>query len=132
MTEKEVIGIDVGGTAIKLGRFLADGTCLESLSIPTPQPPDPEKVIEAIAQTVNKLNCKGNAVAIGLGIPGPSDITGKIALIAINLTGWHNIPVAQQLEAKTGLPTTIANDANCAALGEKWLGAGKNYQNSIK
>lgn len=131
MVEKEVIGVDVGGTAIKLGRFLEDGTCTASTSIPTPQPSTPKAVIEAIAQAVRELNSEQKAIAIGLGIPGPTDLAGKIALISINLSGWHNVPIAEELETKTGLTTTIANDANCAGLGEQWLGAGKDYQNSI-
>ena len=131
MSEKEVIGVDVGGTAIKLGRFYEDGTCIVSTSIPTPQPATPEAVIDAIAQAVIELNSEKKAVAIGLGIPGPADTKGKIALISINLSGWHNVPIANELEARIGLPVIIDNDANCAGLGEAWLGAGKNYQNFI-
>ena len=97
-------------------------------SIPTPQPATPEAVIDAIAQAVIELNSEKKAVAIGLGIPGPADAKGKIALISINLSGWHNVPIANELEARTGLPVIIDNDANCAGLGEAWLGAGKNYQ----
>ncbi|MGY6528583.1 MAG: ROK family protein [Cyanobacterium sp.] len=129
--EKDVIGVDLGGTAIKFGRFLADGTCLESFSIPTPQPATPEDVISAIALTVNKINQNNHSIALGIGMPGATDAGGRIAKVAINLSGWHNVPLADELEAKTGLKTTICNDANCAGLGEAWLGAGKNYQNLI-
>ncbi|NCO74403.1 MAG: ROK family protein [Cyanobacteria bacterium] len=131
MTEKEVIGVDLGGTAIKLGRFLENGTCLESVTIPTPNPATPEAVIDAIANTVLQLNSNKKAVALGIGTPGPADVHGRIALVAINLSGWHNVALADELEKKTGLKTVIANDANCAGLGEAWLGAGKNYQNLI-
>lgn len=131
MTEKEVIGVDLGGTAIKLGRFLSNGTCLESLTIPTPQPATPEAVMSTIEQGVQQLNQQKKAIALGIGTPGPTDAQGRIALLAINLSGWHNVPLAQTLEEKTGLKTSIANDANCAGLGEAWLGAGKNYQNLI-
>lgn len=126
-----VIGIDLGGTAIKLGRFLADGTCLNSLTIPTPQPSTPEAVTEAIATAVHQLNSDGTCIAIGLGTPGPADASGRVAKVAINLSGWHDIPLADWLESKTNLPTILANDANCAGLGEAWLGAGQHYQNLI-
>ena len=129
--QAEVIGIDLGGTAIKLGRFLEDGTCLESLSIPTPQPSLPEAVVEALATTVNRLKHNNNCLAIGIGSPGPADNSGRIAKIAINLIGWHNVPLADWLEAKTGLPTVVANDANCAGIGEAWLGAGRKFKHSI-
>lgn len=129
--QKEVIGVDLGGTAIKLGRFTQDGSCLESVTIPTPQPATPPAVIDAIASMVQQLNSQNQAIAIGVGTPGPTDADGRIALVAINLAGWENVPLAEELEAKTGLKTTIANDANCAGLGEAWLGAGKDYHNSI-
>jgi len=128
---QEVIGIDIGGTAIKLGRFLQDGTCLQSLTIPTPQPSTPSAVVEAIAATVTQLNPHHHCIALGVGTPGPADATGRIAKVAINLTNWRDVPLADSLETKTGLKTIIANDANCAGLGETWLGAGKGLQNLI-
>ncbi len=131
MNKAEVIGIDLGGTAIKLGRFLEDGTCLESLSIPTPQPSLPEAVVKSISYTVNKLKYNNNCLAIGIGSPGPADRSGRIAKIAINLIGWDNVPLADWLEAKTGLPTIVANDANCAGIGEAWLGAGQKFKHLI-
>jgi glucokinase len=131
MNHQEVIGIDLGGTAIKLGRFLRDGTCRDSLNIPTPQPSTPEAVVEAIVVAINKLNREGNCLALGVGTPGPADAKGRIAKVAINLVGWQDVPLSDWLEKRTGLPTIIANDANCAGLGEAWLGAGKHFENMI-
>jgi glucokinase len=127
----EVIGIDLGGTAIKFGKFLDNGTCLESLTIPTPQPSTPQAVVEAISTMVKELNRDKQAKAIGLGTPGPTDVEGRIAKVAINLSGWEDVPLADWLEKETGLKTVIANDANCAGLGEAWLGAGRNISNLI-
>lgn len=127
----QVLGIDLGGTAIKLGCFSADGTCLKSLSIATPQPSTPEAVVAAMAAAIAELDPERQAVAIGVGTPGPADATGRIARVAINLNGWHDVPLADWLEAKTGRATVIANDANCAGLGEAWLGAGRFYRNLI-
>ena len=127
----EVIGIDLGGTAIKMGRFLADGTCVQTLTIPTPQPSTPEAVLAAIAATIPQLNPDNNCVAMGMGTPGPTDAAGRVAKVAINLAGWQDVPVADYLEKHTGLPTVIANDANCAGLGEAWLGAGRKFQHLI-
>lgn len=132
MTEPpEVIAIDLGGTAIKLGLFLQDGTSITSLTVPTPQPSTPAAVIEAIAREVRQLNAVQRCIAIGIGTPGPADAAGRIARVAINLTDWHEVPLAERLEALTGLPTIIANDANCAGLGEAWLGAGRKFNNLI-
>ncbi len=136
--ESEVIGIDLGGTAIKLGRFRQDGTCLQSLSVATPQPATPTAVVEVMAEAITSLSSanahldpKPKVIAIGIGTPGPADAAGRIAKVAINLVGWHDVPLADILEAKTGCPTVIANDANCAGLGEAWLGAGRRFRNLI-
>ena len=128
---ERVIGIDLGGTAIKLGRFLQDGTCLEKISLPTPQPANPKPVVKAIAQGVKQLDPDRTCRAIGLGMPGPTDKARRIARKSINLPGWEDVPVANWLESQTGLPTVLENDANCAAIGEAWLGAGREYQDFI-
>jgi glucokinase len=128
----EVIGIDLGGTAIKLGRFTEDGTCLQSLTVPTPQPAYPDETIDTMVYAIEKL-APGmvNISAIGIGTPGPADVAGRVAKIAINLEGWVDIPVATILQSRTGVPAVVGNDGNCAGLGENWLGAGRNYRNSI-
>ncbi|MBE9077100.1 ROK family protein [Romeria aff. gracilis LEGE 07310] len=131
MAVAQVIGIDLGGTAIKLGRFNRAGDCLHSLTVPTPQPGYPEPVRDAIVSAIATLDPDRTACAIGLGMPGPADAAGRIARIAINLEGWQDVPLADWLEAATGLPTLIANDANCAGIGEAWLGTGRHFQNMI-
>ena len=131
MHQPQVIGIDLGGTAIKLGRFAEDGTCLQLLSVATPQPATPEAVVEVIVDALAQLDPTRQSIAIGVGTPGPADATGRIARVAINLANWHDVPLADWLEAKTGLPTVLANDANCAGLGEAWLGAGRQFQDLI-
>lgn len=128
---EQVIGVDLGGTAIKLGRFLQDGTCLAAIEIATPQPADPQSVVRAIAQGIERLNSNQACGAIGIGLPGPTDNARRIAKKSINLPGWDNVPVADWLEAQTKLPTVLENDANCAAIGEAWLGAGRDFQDFI-
>ncbi|NER31801.1 MAG: ROK family protein, partial [Symploca sp. SIO1C4] len=63
----EVIGIDLGGTTIKLGRFQRDGTCSKSLSIATPQPSTPTNVVEVMTEAIAQLNPNNNCLAIGVG-----------------------------------------------------------------
>ncbi|NJM48486.1 MAG: ROK family protein [Alkalinema sp. RU_4_3] len=127
----EVLGIDVGGTAIKLGRFDDRGNCLQSLTIDTPQPSLPEAVQDAILVAIPEIDSGGRAQAIGIGTPGPADRDGKIAILGINLVGWDHVPLGVWIETATGLPTVIANDANCAGVGEHWLGAARGVDNFI-
>ena len=95
--KSQVIGIDLGGTAIKLGRFTTDGNCLQSLSVPTPQPATPTDVVEAIVNAIPLIDPQGYSKAIGIGTPGPVDATGRIAVVAINLANWHDVPLADLL-----------------------------------
>jgi glucokinase len=94
-----------------------------------------EVMVEAIASLSSAdahLAPKQKAIAaIGIGTPGPTDAAGRIARVAINLEGWCDVPLADLIEAKTGCPTVLANDANCAGLGEAWLGAGRRFRNLI-
>ncbi|MFZ4639144.1 MAG: ROK family protein [Nodosilinea sp.] len=129
--KEEVIGIDLGGSGIKLGRFTINGDCRAELTVPTPQPATPEAVVRAMVGAIAQIDPDHQAGAIGLGTPGPADAAGRIARVAINLTGWNNVPIADWLEDQTGLPTIVANDANCAGLGEVWLGAGQSFKDVI-
>ena len=129
--QPQVIGIDLGGTAIKLGRFNRQGRCLASLCAPTPQPAYPEAVMAAMATAIAQLDPDHRAAAIGVGTPGPADAAGRIARVAINLAGWRDVPLADSLEKRTGRSTILANDANCAGLGEAWLGAGRQFRDLL-
>jgi len=127
----QVIGVDLGGTAIKLGRYGESGDCLDQLRVDTPQPSTPEAVLAAMLQAIDQLDPDRQARAIGIGTPGPACAEGRVARVAINLAGWQDVTLADWVEAKTGLPTVLANDANCAGLGEAWLGAGGNFRDLI-
>lgn len=127
MNEPYVIGVDLGGTAIKMGRFSPKGDCLNALTLPTPQPPFPDQVVKVITQGIQNIDPENRALAIGMGVPGPVDAMGRIARRAINLD-WYDVPISDSLEHLTGKPTVIGNDANCAGLGEAWLGAGSQFK----
>jgi glucokinase len=129
---QEVAGIDLGGTNIKIGRFDREGNCTKHFSIPTPQPSTPEAVLEAIWRGLGQIVSSFDKLqAIGICTPGPADASGRVARLAINLEGWKDIPVAGFLQDRTKLPVVVANDGNCAGLGEAWLGAGRGYRNMI-
>jgi glucokinase len=127
----QVIGVDLGGTAIKLGRVSPTGEILQTLTVPTPQPSYPDPVLAALVDAIATLDPDHTACAIGIGAPGPADTHGRIAQISINLDGWRDVPVADYLEPRLQRPVTLENDAHCAAVGEAWLGAGRPFQNWI-
>ena len=121
-----VIGVDVGGTAIKLGRFAADGRLEAALEVDTPRPAVPGAVTMAIVEAVERLDPGRRARAVGIGLPGPADREGRIARLCINLPGWREIPLAEWLEPQLERPVVLANDGNCALLGEAWRGAARD------
>jgi glucokinase len=127
----ELIGVDLGGTAIKLGRFAQDGTLLEALEVPTPRPAVPGAVTVAIVEAIERLDPQRRAALVGVGHPGPSDRQGRVARIAINLPGWRDVPLAAWLEPLLERRVTCANDANCALIGERWHGAARGASDAL-
>lgn len=88
----QLIGIDLGGTAIKLGRFDRQGRLLAEHQRPTPQPAMPGAVTLAIVEAVQQLDPDGLASSVGIGLPGPMDAAGRVARVCINLPGWRQVP----------------------------------------
>ena len=127
----QLIGVDLGGTAIKLGRFSLDGELLAELEVPTPQPPMPGAVVIAIVEAVQQLDPERLASCVGLGLPGPMDAAGRVARVCINLPGWEQVPLAEWLEPQLQRRVTLANDGNCAVVGEAWQGAARGYQDVL-
>ncbi|QCH14171.1 ROK family protein [Synechococcus sp. CB0101] len=127
----QLIGVDLGGTAIKLGRFSLDGELLAELEVPTPQPTMPGAVVIAIVEAVQQLDPERLASCVGLGLPGPMDAAGRVARVCINLPGWEQVPLAEWLEPQLQRRVTLANDGNCAVVGEAWQGAARGYQDVL-
>lgn len=120
-------GIDLGGTTVKLALFEETGTCIEKWEIPTDTTDGGSRILSDIGAAVlgylNEHNLhKEDIFGIGIGVPGPVDSSGNV-LGCINL-GWENVNVSRELSLLTGLSTVCGNDANLAALGECWAGAG--------
>ena len=123
----QVIGIDLGGTAIKLARFTAEGDSLAELERPTPQPAVPGAVTMALCEAVAELDPGREAAWVGVGLPGPMDAEARVARICINLPGWEEVPLAEWLEPRLERRVTLANDGNCAVVGEAWRGAALGF-----
>ncbi len=125
MASKNSIGIDLGGTNMRVARFdVASMEKLEELKAPTDAAAGFLKVLDDIVALVEKLKTP-ETVAIGIGVPGLVS-KGKL-LKAPNIAKSENIDVKKILEEKTGLPVSVGNDANCFALAEATLGSGKGH-----
>lgn len=129
-----VLAVDLGGTNLRAAAVSPDGRLLHRESIPTNDELGPASVIErmsALCQRVaNSAGLEADA-PIGVASPGPLDPRTGVVLFTPNLEGWQDIPLADELHRLTGRRTRLANDANCAGLGEARFGAGINYDNIV-
>ncbi len=115
------VGVDVGGTTVKMGLFSDVGELLEKWEIPTCLEDHGSHVLTDIVDSIESKRCKweGNIRGIGVGIPGPVTDDG-VVLKCANL-GWGVFSVKNELAGLTGVGNVkVANDANVAALGEMW------------
>ncbi|MDQ0161351.1 ROK family glucokinase [Aeribacillus alveayuensis] len=133
MTETYLVGVDLGGTTIKLAFINMNGVLIEKWEIPTNKKDntiveDIAKAIEEKAKSIGIL--KDQLAGIGMGAPGPVNLETGVVYQAVNL-GWENYPLKEKLEQAIGLPAIIDNDANIAALGEMWKGAGQQAKDLI-
>lgn len=131
MAESCVLGVDIGGTALKLGLFGADGTLLAELQRPTPQPATPGSVCMELVEAIDTLDPQRRAERVGIGLPGPMDAAARVARVCINLPGWEEVPLAAWLEPRLKRRVTLANDGNCALVGEAWRGAAQGVQDAV-
>ena len=133
-----VLGVDIGGTNLVVGAVAADGSALHALRSEPTRPEDgSESVLRrliAMGKAVIEETCRGvpgaEFIGAGVGAPGPLDTTRGIVLLTPNL-GWVNLPLRQLVQDGLAIPTTIDNDANCAVLGECWMGAARGARNVI-
>lgn len=134
--EKNRIGIDVGGTNVKIALVDEKGKIKYSNSVPTRAEMGYEYTVNNIKQAIydllkeTKLEPK-NIEGIGFGFPGQVDYKSGIVRLAPNIPGWVDVPIAKLIEDEFHIPTRVDNDVRCAALGELNFGAGKGCENLI-
>jgi glucokinase len=130
------LGVDVGGTSIKLGLVDDDGRQLARTSLPTEEERGPEDACRRISQVGRQL-AHGAGIdfdriaAVGLATPGTMDIQAGKTLQPHNLPHWWDFPIRDCLAEAAGKPVAFANDANAAAFGEHWVGQGSRYQSIV-
>ncbi|MCR4999486.1 MAG: ROK family glucokinase [Lachnospiraceae bacterium] len=127
-------GVDVGGTTCKLGFFKTDGTLLDKWEIVTDTSNNGANILKDITDSIyQKMEenhiTKEQVQGIGVGVPGAVTPDGVVNR-CVNL-GWGVVPIEKDLENISGMKVRAANDANIAALGEAWMGAGKGCDSVV-
>jgi glucokinase len=131
------VGLDVGGTTMKAGVVDDDGRPLAaSVSLPTEPGKGQEHGLGVMAETIRRAVTAARltidqVAAIGVATPGSMDIPAGLILDPPNLKPWRNVPVRQHIAETFKLPTAFQNDANAAAYGEYWAGAGKDFRSMV-
>ena len=121
---KAVIGIDLGGTNVRVAKVSEKGDILQIESSESYAQEGTKKVMDNLKSLIAKID-KSDVVGIGIGVPGPVDTRRGVMTMATNLPGFEEYPMAKEIEAEFKLPTYVDNDANVAGLAEALVGAGK-------
>jgi glucokinase len=127
-------GIDIGGTTVKIGLFNKEGNVLDKWEVPTVTEGGPDAILPNVAESIkNKMTQKGispeNVEGVGAGSPGAITADGHL-VDAVNI-GWKELNLSEELTKLLKLPVKSSNDANVAAFGEMWKGAGKGCSNMV-
>jgi glucokinase len=133
-----VLGIDIGGTNLVVGSVAEDGSAMvASASEPTHSEAGATDVVDRLVglaeraiATTRREAPGAEILGVGVGAPGPLDTKRGIVLLTPNL-GWVNMPLRQLIHDRLGLPAALDNDANCAVLGEWWVGAARDARHAI-
>ena len=130
------IGIDVGGTNVKIALVGDDGKIIYSNSIPTRAEMGYEYTINSMKEAIKDLLKEtklqtSDIEGMGFGFPGQIDCQNGIVRLAPNIPGWVNVPIAKIMEEEFSIPTRVDNDVRTAALGELNYGAGVGCQNLV-
>lgn len=134
--KKAAVGIDIGGTHIKSGLIASDGAILEGRSTPTEASEGKQGLLLKLAQIVREYeriaSDRNLALAgVGIGTAGYVNLQGVIGSATDNLPGWQGTSLHNELEIDSTLPIYVENDVNTLALGEQWMGAGRDRDDFI-
>lgn len=138
MASRYVLGIDIGGTSFTVGAVLEDGSRVAAMqNAPTIAESGADIVLDriigltrAVMDETQAADPSATFIGVGAGAPGPLDTKSGLVLLTPNL-GWVDYPLAERLHQGLRLPVVIDNDANCAVLGEWWMGAARGTKHAI-
>ena len=126
------IGVDLGGTNLRIAAVDEQGRLVEKVTLGTKVSLGRDHVIndmcDAIQHLLQKFKNSAALLGIGIGVPGIIDMQSGLLRESPNLPGWADYPVRAEIERRLKTVVILENDANAAALGEKWLGAAKDFE----
>ncbi len=125
------IGIDVGGTFIKAGLVAGDGTIIERVKLPTDVEAGAPAIEKRILEAVERIGTDARSGRIGIGLPGIVDSPDGVVRLSPNIPCWTDYPARERLGRVLGTGVCVENDANCAALAEAWIGAGRGLESFL-
>jgi glucokinase len=124
------IGVDLGGTNMRVAAIEESGRRLQTICTTTEVSRGRDRVVAEMCDTIQRLAASFTPThkfaGTGIGVPGIIDMNTGTVCAAPNLPGWSDYPVKAEIQRCLGTPVILENDANCAALGEKWMGAGRD------
>lgn len=127
--EKTVIGVDLGGTKVQVGRIRQNQIEQEYYRLISAKE-GKEQIIREVIEAVDTVFNKSVA-SIGVGVPGVVDTKSGIVYDLVNIPSWKKVHLKKRLEDHFGCPVLINNDANCFALGEKYFGKARKFSNIV-
>jgi glucokinase len=128
------IGVDLGGTNLRVAAVGENGSMLEKVAEPISYDNGPEAVIATITDVIRAVISRiqnGSLYGVGIGVPGFINMETGTIIGSANLPGFEEFPVRDAIQQHLGTSIILENDANAAALGELWMGAGKNVKDLI-
>jgi glucokinase len=128
------IGVDLGGTNLRAAAIDTQGNIIEQVDGPTNSIRGNQSVLESIGgaiRTLRETHGKAGLLGIGVGVPGFIEMDKGLITDSPNLPSMRNYPMRDLLSELVEAPVILENDANAAALGEKWMGAGKDVNDLI-
>ncbi|MBI4615749.1 MAG: ROK family protein [Planctomycetes bacterium] len=131
MNELLHAGIDLGGTNVKIVLVTADGIVHAREIVPTRASDPPHTTVERVASAIRRLTGGRRLAGAGLGCAGALDLEAGVVVESPNLPAWNGAPARRLFAELLGVPVEFDNDANCAALGEHWLGAGRGASSLV-
>lgn len=129
MIKDKIIGVDIGGTKISAG-LISENAIVKRFTVDTESNKSQAEIVQNVFSAIDKI-WQPDVKGIGVGVPGLVDQEKGIVYHLQNIPSWQEVKLKEYIEQKYSVPSFISNDASCFALGEKYFGVGRKYNNFV-